>query len=164
MDGLIALLLTLACLIWFKTIRRDKVARPVNIGSASAHPAMPGHTSSENVDYLTRLEALPCIYLDRSVIHKARVVQAEALEGEAHIVLQLLKTDGFDQSPDDVINLNAPLNTMDHTSTVLHAPYANWQLFVDKQLIEEVSELARRGEDPTAVRKVLHQHRMKVSV
>ena len=125
---------------------------------------MPGLTPSETVDYLTGLEGLTCIYLDRSVIHKTRVVQAEALDGEARILLQTLRTDGLDQSPNDVISISAPLRTLDHTSTFLHAPYVNWQLFVDRQLINEVTELAREGKDPTFIRKVLHEHRMKVSV
>ena len=163
MDLLVGLLNILLMLVFFRAIRRDTPKTADTIESSHNRPDMPSDSPFDDSNFLTLLEGSVCIYADQLMIYKAQIVNADAHEDQADIRLRVLKTAGLDQSPDDVINISAPLKTLDHTNTFVHAPYVNWQLFLDKQLINEVTERAAKGDDPSAIKRILLDHRMETT-
>jgi hypothetical protein len=163
MDMLVGLLVILLLLVVFRSIRRDTPETAEAMESSHNRPDTPTNMPSDNSNFLTILDGSVCIYADQLMIYKAQIVHADAHEDQADIRLRVLKTAGLDQSPDDVINISAPLKTLDHTNTFLHAPYVNWQLFLDKQLIDEVTDLAAKGEEPLAIKRILLDHRMETT-
>ena len=168
MDMLAGLLIILLLLVVFRAIRRDTTENAETIESSqheSSHnrPDLPGQNDFDDSNFLSVLEGSVCIYADQLVIYKAQIVHANTHEDQAAISLRVLKTAGLDESRDNVINISAPLKTLDHTNTFLHAPYVNWQLFLDKRLIDEVTELAAKGEDPMAIKRILLDHRMETT-
>ena len=163
MDMLIGLLIILLLLVVFRAIRRDTPETADTIESLHNRPDMPGDSPFDDSNFLTVLEGSMCIYADQLMIYKAQIVHANTHEDQAAISLRVLKTTGLDNSPDEVINISAPLKTLDHTNTFVHAPYVNWQLFLDKQLIDEVTELAAKGEDPMAIKRILLDFRMETT-
>ena len=154
MDILIGILLIALLALYFAYIRR----KPENLARSRQERTRP---TGEAIDITATLAGSECIYTDGVEYMKARILQAEFQGDQVQVRLQPLRTEGLSTCPDDTVNIDAPTNTLEHSRTFMHAPYAGWKLFMDPQLIAEVVELARTSGDLQAIKQRLVDHRMQ---
>jgi len=154
MDPLLGILLIAGLTVIALWDRRNRAA-PANTTRS------PYAASSRGAEEIRGLEGSPCIYSARDTIAKVRILQVDTADGQIHIRLQPLHVVTLSDFPDNIINISAPLKSLEHSPTYLCAPYDHWKVFLDRRLIAEVEELARRGANPADIKKALQQHLVK---
>lgn len=121
----------------------------------------PSPTAHRRPQDLKPLEGAVCIYEQGSTVLKARLLQAEELGERIMFTLQVLRADGLTEVPDERIHLEATWNHLTHSNRLIHATYAGWKLFLDKNLVQKVQDLAGAGTDQKSIKRVLLEQQMK---
>ena len=134
--------------------RRRRKAGP------GARPAPPPPANRRPQD-LKPLEGAVCIHEEGNTVLKARLLQVEESGERVMFTLQFLRAEGLTEIPDESFHLEATWSHLTHSSKLIHATYAGWKLFFDRQLIQKVQELGLAHTDIKAIKRVLLEHQMK---
>ena len=151
MDLLIgALMIVMLALYWAS--RRQRETQP----RFQAHPR---NAAPPDGSKLIGVDGAKCIYTDRQMTVSLRISEVRIEDDLVQFRAQPLRTLGLSDVPDDVVSFCAPYNDLQRGPGCLIGRRDEWEIYFDPQLVDAVTELARKGGDEPTIKKLMRGHR-----
>lgn len=152
-------ILGILALLALLMLRRRSKAEPQTtiVAKPTARPV----AAKGRLQDIKLLEGATCVYEEGPTVLKARLLQVEEFGDRVMFTLQFLRADGLTEIPDERFHLEATWTHLTHSNKLIHATYAGWKLFLDRNLIQKVQELGLARTDIKSIKRVLLEHQMK---
>jgi len=144
MDWLVGIALILVLYLVFVLTKKKQTPAPTT-----------GHSESRTIKALRQFEGRDCIYTNGSLALKSQVRQIEAVDNLIRFSLQPLHTEGLSEIHEPTIMLHESAGSIEQATDLIHAPYGNWRLYFNRDLIHHISVIAKKGADMKIIQRTI---------